>query len=167
MADRLQRQDHSKVQAEGAITMGTGTMMATVNCCRTQPSAGSSLRLIFESYLSFAFCICWLSWTGKLALEIPRMPWRSQWLIAFVRVNIGNAVIFGLQNDLKLKQPVEYNTALTIFFIPYILFEIPSNLFLRRLKPNVWCTSALPQKSMVQTNCLDQCQDACSSSASS
>ena len=31
-----------------------------------------------------------------------------------------------------------YATALTIFFVPYVLFEIPSNLVLKRLKPHVW-----------------------------
>lgn len=34
-------------------------------------------------------------------------------------VNISNAAIFGLKDDLKLGG-VEYNTALTIFFVPYI-----------------------------------------------
>lgn len=32
----------------------------------------------------------------------------------------------------------EYNIALLIFFIPYILFEIPSNIFIRKLKPSNW-----------------------------
>lgn len=34
-------------------------------------------------------------------------------------VNISNAAIFGLKEDLGLGG-VEYNTALTIFFVPYI-----------------------------------------------
>lgn len=34
----------------------------------------------------------------------------------------------------------KYNTALTIFFVPYILFEIPSNVLLKKLKPHVWRT---------------------------
>lgn len=28
--------------------------------------------------------------------------------------------------------------SLTIFFVPYILFEIPSNVILKRLRPHVW-----------------------------
>ena len=32
----------------------------------------------------------------------------------------------------------DYNIALLIFFVPYILFEIPSNIFIRRLKPSNW-----------------------------
>lgn len=53
-------------------------------------------------------------------------------------VNISNAVIFGLQKDLNIETGTKYNTALTIFFVPYIMFEIPSNILLKRLKPHVW-----------------------------
>jgi MFS family permease len=60
------------------------------------------------------------------------------YLLAFLdRVNIANAKSFSLVNDLNLTG-VQYNTALTMFFIPYIIFEIPSNIFLKRLRPNVW-----------------------------
>lgn len=38
------------------------------------------------------------------------------------RANIGNAKIEGLATDLKLSG-VEYNTALSVFFISYILFS--------------------------------------------
>lgn len=65
------------------------------------------------------------------------------YLLAFLdRVNISNAVIFGLQTDLDLSG-VQYNTALTIFFVPYILFEIPSNIILKRLKPHVWLSACM------------------------
>lgn len=37
--------------------------------------------------------------------------------------HIGNAVIFGLSQELGLKG-TQYNIALMIFFIPYILFEV-------------------------------------------
>lgn len=33
---------------------------------------------------------------------------------------------------------IQYSTALVVFFPPYILFEIPSNILLKKLKPNVW-----------------------------
>lgn len=42
-----------------------------------------------------------------------------------VSVNIANAAVFGLKEELKLGG-VEYNTCLTIFFVPYIcLFPPP------------------------------------------
>nr|OQO15450.1 hypothetical protein B0A51_16239 [Rachicladosporium sp. CCFEE 5018] len=60
------------------------------------------------------------------------------YLLAFLdRVNIGNANVYGLSKELGLKN-VEYNTALVIFFVPYILFEIPSNLLLKKFKPHIW-----------------------------
>ncbi|KAI9671550.1 MAG: hypothetical protein M1817_003602 [Caeruleum heppii] len=65
------------------------------------------------------------------------------YLLAFLdRVNISNAVIFGLQTDLALTG-VQYNTALTIFFVPYILFEIPSNVILKKLKPHIWLSACM------------------------
>ena len=65
------------------------------------------------------------------------------YLLAFLdRTNIANASIFGLQKDLGLVQdPNKYNTALTIFFVPYIVFEIPSNILLKKLKPHVWLSA--------------------------
>lgn len=59
------------------------------------------------------------------------------------RVNIANAKVFDLAKDLHLEEPgnpdsTKYNTALVIFFVPYCLFEIPSNILLKKFKPHVW-----------------------------
>jgi len=60
------------------------------------------------------------------------------YLLAFLdRVNIANAKVFGLSQDLKLTGN-RYNVALVIFFVPYILFEVPSNVILKKLKPRIW-----------------------------
>jgi hypothetical protein len=32
----------------------------------------------------------------------------------------------------------DYNIALFIFFVPYILFEIPSNIIIKRVAPSTW-----------------------------
>ncbi|KAH8808472.1 putative MFS transporter [Xylogone sp. PMI_703] len=64
-------------------------------------------------------------------------------LMAFLdRVNIGNAKIQGLTTDLHMEGQ-QYNIALFIFFIPYILCEIPSNIVLRKLKPSTWLCSIM------------------------
>ncbi|GKZ18658.1 hypothetical protein AbraIFM66951_007678 [Aspergillus brasiliensis] len=61
------------------------------------------------------------------------------YLLAFLdRVNISNAAVLGLQTDLNIVTGTKYNTALTIFFVPYVIFEIPSNILLKKLKPHVW-----------------------------
>ncbi|CAF1089412.1 unnamed protein product [Adineta steineri] len=53
------------------------------------------------------------------------------------RVNIGQAKIDGLMESLKLTS-TQYNTCLSVFFITYIVFEIPSNLVLKKLRPSRW-----------------------------
>ena len=63
--------------------------------------------------------------------------------LAFVdRINIGNARLQGLEKDLKMKGQ-DYNVALFIFFIPYILFEVPSNLIIRKIAPSTWLSSLM------------------------
>ncbi|KAK3374950.1 major facilitator superfamily domain-containing protein [Podospora didyma] len=60
------------------------------------------------------------------------------YLLAFLdRVNIANARAFGLERDLGLEK-VQFNTALVIFFVPYIVLEIPSNIAVKRFSPRVW-----------------------------
>lgn len=39
--------------------------------------------------------------------------------------------------DLRLTS-AQYNIALTVFFFPYALFEVPSNIVLKLLKPSTW-----------------------------
>ena len=56
------------------------------------------------------------------------------YLIAHIdRANIGNAKIEGLIEDLGLTG-TQYNVALAIFFPPYILFMLPSNIILKRFR---------------------------------
>lgn len=57
----------------------------------------------------------------------------------FSRVNISNAAVLGMTTDLDIAEGTKYNTALTIFFVPYVIFEIPSNILLKKLRPHVWC----------------------------
>lgn len=60
------------------------------------------------------------------------------YLLAFLdRINIGNARLQGLENDLDMKGP-QYNYALFIFFIPYILCEVPCNLIMKKMAPSTW-----------------------------
>ena len=58
------------------------------------------------------------------------------------RINIGNARIQGLEKDLKMKGN-NYNIALLVFFVPYILFEVPSNMIIRKVPPSIWLSSIM------------------------
>ncbi|KAK2789192.1 hypothetical protein FQN52_006284 [Onygenales sp. PD_12] len=67
-------------------------------------------------------------------------PLAILYLVAFVdRANIGNARLQNLERDLGLS-PQQFAWCLTIFFFPYSLFEVPSNVMLKILRPSVWLT---------------------------
>lgn len=42
-----------------------------------------------------------------------------------------------MAKDLKL-EGLMYNTALTVFFVSYSLFEVPSNMVLKMVRPSLW-----------------------------
>ena len=64
-------------------------------------------------------------------------------LFAFLdRINIGNARLMGLEADLGMKGH-QYNIALFVFFIPYVLFEVPSNVILKKVKPSWWLSGIM------------------------
>ena len=54
------------------------------------------------------------------------------------RSNIGNTRIEGIEADLGMSG-VQWNVVLSLFFVPYVLFEVPSNILLRRFnRPSVY-----------------------------
>ncbi|OAL53127.1 MFS general substrate transporter [Pyrenochaeta sp. DS3sAY3a] len=60
------------------------------------------------------------------------------YLLSFIdRGNVGNARALGMQKDLKLSNS-QWNLCLTIFFFPYAALEVPSNILLKFLRPNIW-----------------------------
>ncbi|KAL4931987.1 major facilitator superfamily domain-containing protein [Aspergillus undulatus] len=73
----------------------------------------------------------------KLDTRIPP-PRALLYLANFVdRSNVGNAKILGLEEDLNLTNR-QYATALTVFFVFYVVSEHLSNLVLRRMTPKSW-----------------------------
>ncbi|KAF8328323.1 MFS general substrate transporter [Amanita rubescens] len=60
------------------------------------------------------------------------------YLMSFLdRGNIGNAKLEGLTTQLHLTGN-RYNIALTMYFIPYCIFECPANLVLKKFRPSRW-----------------------------
>jgi len=60
------------------------------------------------------------------------------YLVAFIdRSNIGNAKIAGLAKDLDL-HGLQYNIAVTMFFVSYGVFEVPCNVILKMMRPSRW-----------------------------
>ncbi|KAL8739063.1 MAG: hypothetical protein Q9181_000245 [Wetmoreana brouardii] len=86
-------------------------------------------------------------WMEKSVLrkcDLFVMPFMAiLYMFAFLdRINMGNARIQGLEKDLNMKGQ-DYNIALQVFFIPYILFEVPSNILIRKLAPSTWISGTM------------------------
>ncbi|KAF2969385.1 hypothetical protein GQX73_g4192 [Xylaria multiplex] len=63
------------------------------------------------------------------------------YLLCFLdRVNIGNARIQGLTEDLNLVG-YRFNIATSIFYVVYLLIEVPSNILLKRVGPRFYIPS--------------------------
>ncbi|KAG2214590.1 hypothetical protein INT46_008135 [Mucor plumbeus] len=77
-------------------------------------------------------------------IDLRLIPWLSvlYLLLSLDRNNIGNARLGTLEKDLNLVGN-DYYTALTIFFAGYVLFHIPSNLVVKRLKPSRWISGTM------------------------
>ncbi|BGP13501.1 hypothetical protein JCM10213_000691 [Rhodosporidiobolus nylandii] len=60
------------------------------------------------------------------------------YLITFIdRANVGNARVAGLESDLGLKG-YQYNISLTVFYIFYACWEMPSNVVCKLIGARVW-----------------------------
>ncbi|KAE8150657.1 major facilitator superfamily domain-containing protein [Aspergillus avenaceus] len=79
----------------------------------------------------------------RLKIDLYIVPIASlMYLFCFIdRANIGNAKLAGLEKDLGMTG-YDYNTLLSIFYISYIIFEIPSNMACKWLGPG-WVLPAL------------------------
>ncbi|KAF2748700.1 MFS general substrate transporter [Sporormia fimetaria CBS 119925] len=75
----------------------------------------------------------------KLDLRLIPLLGCTYTVLFLDRTNIANARIEGLENGLNMP-PNGYNTCIWIFFIPFVLIEIPSNIImsLRRVKPSTF-----------------------------
>lgn len=82
--------------------------------------------------------------TNPIAREtLKQITWRLipalglLYIVAYLdRINIGFAAL-QMNQDLHLSA-VAYGTGAGLFFLGYVLFEIPSNLILQRLGPRIW-----------------------------
>lgn len=67
----------------------------------------------------------------SFSILYPRL---TAWLTI---TSIGNAKVAGMMDDLGVSS-TEYSMVLVIFFISYVVFEIPSNLILVRTQPSIF-----------------------------
>lgn len=89
----------------------------------------------------------------ELGLDEKKLNWKIDlWVVpAFCllyflsfldRVNISNARLYGLSEDLGLTGN-QFNVALTIFFVPYIFFELASNYMIKIISPHIWLSCSI------------------------
>lgn len=70
-------------------------------------------------------------------------PFCLLYFLSFLdRVNISNAKLYGLSEDLNL-QGNQYNIALTVFFIPYVVFELVGNYVIKIIRPRFWLAGCI------------------------
>ncbi|KAF8199780.1 major facilitator superfamily domain-containing protein [Mycena galopus ATCC 62051] len=85
-------------------------------------------------------------------LDIHLLPFVSLlYLLSFLdRANIGNAKIAGMATDAHLTG-LRYNTIAAVFFIPYALAEVPSNIALKLVRPSRWIPSIMLAWGLIMT----------------
>lgn len=88
---------------------------------------------------------------GKFDRHI--IPWIfGIWLFAFIdRSNIGNAKIVGLPEDLGISSGTSFNVALLVFYIPYILVDVPSNWIIKDVKAGIYLPALITAWGLVST----------------
>ncbi|CAK7201037.1 hypothetical protein SEUCBS139899_003738 [Sporothrix eucalyptigena] len=78
---------------------------------------------------------------NKLVRRVDFMVMPMLWIMCVMcyvdRNNIGNAAAAGMDADLKLTDK-NYSMLISIFFVGYIIWEIPSNLLISRLRPSLY-----------------------------
>ncbi|KAH9906146.1 MFS transporter-like protein [Xylariomycetidae sp. FL2044] len=81
------------------------------------------------------------------------VPWIfGIWLFAFIdRSNIGNAKIDGLTTDLGIATGTGFNVALLVFYVPYILVDVPSNWAVKRARAGVYLPALITAWGLVCT----------------
>ena len=73
-------------------------------------------------------------------------------LFSFIdRSNIGNARIAGLTASLSITTGTKFNIALLVFYIPYILIDMPSNLLVKRLRAGIYLPALITLWGLVCT----------------
>ena len=94
-----------------------------------------------------------LSQTATRKLDTFILPWLFViWLLAYVdRSNIGNARIQGLSTELNLDVENRFNVALAVFYILYVLVDVPCNWLLKRIGASRWLPGLLILWGLVTT----------------
>ncbi|KAJ5703359.1 hypothetical protein N7493_011748 [Penicillium malachiteum] len=78
----------------------------------------------------------------KIDLMLLPVIWIMYLLSYMDRTNIANAKVSGMDTALKLTSN-QYSVALVVYFVGYVVFEVPSNLVLGRTRPSIFLPSIM------------------------
>ncbi|CAK9780471.1 MFS general substrate transporter [Cutaneotrichosporon oleaginosum] len=73
----------------------------------------------------------------KMDMHLVPILWVMWTFSNLDRSNIGNAYAGGMKESLNMSS-TDYSVALLVFFIGYVVFEIPSNMILVHLRPSIY-----------------------------
>ncbi|KAL0062051.1 hypothetical protein AAF712_011129 [Marasmius tenuissimus] len=73
----------------------------------------------------------------KVDKRIVPTIWVLYTLSYLDRANIGNAKVGGMEQQLNLTS-TQYSVILLLFFVSYVLFEVPANMLLTRVRPSLY-----------------------------
>ncbi|KAF4975473.1 hypothetical protein FZEAL_7736 [Fusarium zealandicum] len=86
----------------------------------------------------------WVNGTPEEKRLVRKLDWRilpCTWVLYLLgyldRANIGNAKTGGLEDDFGLTSS-QYSIIVLVFFISYLVFEVPANMILTRVRPSVF-----------------------------
>ena len=102
-----------------------------------QPASVSDSDVVFDSALERSL---------NLKIDFAVLPILFLlFLVSFVdRSNLANARIEGLEKSLQIPPKSNgYNVALFSFTIPYVLFEVPANMMLKKIRPQWWLSGLM------------------------
>ncbi|KAI1495998.1 major facilitator superfamily domain-containing protein [Biscogniauxia marginata] len=78
----------------------------------------------------------------KIDLYLLPTIWLMYLLSYMDRTNIGNAKIAGMEEDLELDSS-RYSISLIVFFVGYVVCEVPSNMIIARTKPSIFLSTIM------------------------
>ncbi|KAL1668322.1 major facilitator superfamily domain-containing protein [Schizophyllum commune] len=76
----------------------------------------------------------------KIDFRIVPTIWVLYTLSYLDRANIGNAKSGGMEEALHLTD-TQYSIVLLIFFVSYVIFEVPANMLLSRVRPSIFLST--------------------------
>ncbi|KAL2839730.1 major facilitator superfamily domain-containing protein [Aspergillus pseudoustus] len=86
----------------------------------------------------------WVDGTPEEKKLVRKLDWRilpCTWILYLLgfldRANVGNAKTGGMEDDFGLTSS-QYSIIVLVFFISYLIFEVPANMILTRVRPSVF-----------------------------